>query len=232
MHEYGGGAYLVHLGTVYFSNYDDQRLYCQPAGQPPQSLNTPVGMRFAEAVFDRWRHRLIAVCEDHSVKQSEPLNSIVSIALDGSGRVSSLASGYDFYCMPKISADGKKLAWLSWRHPNMPWDGTDLFVAEFDEDGALQKHIQIAGGETESVLQPEWSPDGHLYFISDRHNWWNLYRHNAHGAVPDRQIKIESLYEDQADFAPGMAPGLLQLCFYLCRSNNLFVHQGRLVASG
>ncbi|MFA4964824.1 MAG: prolyl oligopeptidase family serine peptidase, partial [Thermoleophilia bacterium] len=87
-----------------------------------------------------------------------------------------LASGHDFYAAPRLSPDGRRLAWLCWDHPRMPWDGTELWVAELTAAGALAAQRRIAGGPCESILQPAWSPDGHLHFISDRSGWWNLYR--------------------------------------------------------
>jgi dipeptidyl aminopeptidase/acylaminoacyl peptidase len=203
VHEYGGGAYTAHEGVVYFSNYTDQKLYRQNSGAfaesstsaslcPPECLNTPAGMRFAEAVFDSGRNRLIAVCEEHFSSSDKVVNSIAAIALDGSGRVTKLAEGFDFYAMPKLSPGGEKLAWLCWKHPNMPWDGTELFVANFDEDGHLSAPTLIAGGADESVAQPEWSPDSELYFISDRNGWWNIHR--------QRNGAVESVHKRQSEF--------------------------------
>ncbi len=90
-------------------------------------------------------------------------------------------SGDDFYSSPRLSPDGTHLAWLSWNHPDMPWDSTALWLARIADDGSLQEPARIAGGPSESVCQPEWSPDGVLHFISDRSGWWNLYRwENGH----------------------------------------------------
>ena len=108
-------------------------------------------------------------------------NAVVAVdpAQPGPGRV--LAEGYDFYAAPRLSPDGRRLCWISWNHPNMPWVGTELWVAEFAADGGLANRRKIAGGEAESICQPLWSPDGALYFISDRSGWWNLYRCDAGG---------------------------------------------------
>lgn len=185
VHEYGGGAYQVAEQTVYFSNFVDQRLYRQPVGGEPEPL-TPVGnWRYADAVVDRSRNRLICVREDHTVDGHEPVNTIVSIPLDGtldSGDI--LVSGCDFYAAPRLSPDGKQLCWLSWNHPNMPWDGTELWVAAVNADGSLGAAQQIAGGKATAVFQPEWSPDGVLYFVSDQTNWWNLYRWRSSQVEP------------------------------------------------
>jgi len=177
VHEYGGGSYLVDGETVYFSNFADQRLYRATPDTEPEALTPPGEFRYADAVIDRRRERLVCVREDHSRGGSEPTNEIVGISL-ATGRCSadSLVSGADFYSNPRISPDGRFLCWLCWNHPNMPWDGTELWLAEIGEEGMLVEPRLIAGGVQESIFQPEWSPDGTLYFISDRTGWWNLYR--------------------------------------------------------
>jgi dipeptidyl aminopeptidase/acylaminoacyl peptidase len=186
VHEYGGGDFAVHGGTVYFSNFADQRLYKVPAvgGDEPRPV-TPEGLdlRYADAVYDARRRLLYAVREDHRAGGHEPANTIVVIGLDAAetdaGRV--VAGGYDFYSSPRVSPDGRRLAWLSWNHPNMPWDGTELWLGELDDDGSVEDARRVAGGRDESIFQPEWSPDGRLYFVSDRSGWWNLYRAGAGG---------------------------------------------------
>jgi len=190
VHEYGGGAYVADAGTVYFSNFADQRLYRQVVGQVPEVITPEGPLRYADTVVDRQRHRLICVREDHS-GGTEPINTIASVPLDGSdGKV--LVSGADFYAAPRLSPDGTKLAWICWNHPNMPWDGTELWVAEVQPDGAIAEPACLAGGVAESIFQPEWSPDGTLYFVGDRTGWWNLYRWQ-NGA-------IEPLCEKAAEF--------------------------------
>lgn len=174
VHEYGGGAIAVHDGTVFFSNYADQRLWrIQPGGEP-QPITAESKLRFADFVCDAARNQLIAVCEDHGNSDHEPTNRIVAIDLDD-GRITTLVEGADFYSTPRVSPDGWQLAWLEWHHPNMPWDGTELWVAPFIADGSLGPRRTIAGGAEESIFQPSWSPNGTLYFVSDRTNWWNLY---------------------------------------------------------
>jgi dipeptidyl aminopeptidase/acylaminoacyl peptidase len=176
VHEYGGAEYLVHDGTVYFSNFDDQRLYRQNANSAPEPLTSAVDRRYADGVFDAARNRIVCVREDHTDTTREAVNTIVAVDVNGGCDGVVLASGCDFYSSPRLSPDGKQLAWLQWNHPNMPWDGTELRVAQVKEDGSLAEATLIAGGLDESVLQPEWSPSGVLYFVSDRSNWWNLYR--------------------------------------------------------
>ena len=176
VHEYGGGAFTVKEGTIYFSNFANQRLYQQTPGTEPQPLTPEGDRRYADAVVDSQRGRIICVCEDHTGGGHEPVNSLVSIELKGGEDIRALTSGSDFYSSPRLSPDGSQLAWLSWNHPNMPWDGTQLWVAQIKADGSLDGATCIAGGVDESIFQPEWSPDGVLYFVSDRTGWWNFYR--------------------------------------------------------
>ncbi len=188
VHEYGGGAYTVRDGVVYFSNFADQQLYRITPGQAPVALTAP-GPRYADGVVDTARGRFICVREEHT--DTAVLNTIVSIDLAGGGE-SVLACGHDFYSSPRLSPDGSQLAWLSWNHPDMPWDGTTLWLAELTTDGPIGEAVAIAGGRQESVFQPEWSPDGVLYFVSDRTGWWNLYRWRGEAA--------ETLHERAAEF--------------------------------
>jgi dipeptidyl aminopeptidase/acylaminoacyl peptidase len=188
VHEYGGGAYIVAGGQIYFSNFSDQRVYrgglsAGSKEQDPAYAVTPANDCFyADFNYDSTRNRLIAVREDHGPAQAghykrEPETTLVSIPLTGGESAGDvIASGFDFYSTPRISPDGTRLAWLSWRHPHMPWDGTELWVAEIDAGGALGGATHVAGGPSESIYQPGWSPDGTLYFVSDRDGWWKLYR--------------------------------------------------------
>jgi dipeptidyl aminopeptidase/acylaminoacyl peptidase len=176
VHEYGGGAFTVADGTVYFSNFTDQRLYRQAAGATPEPITPEAAQRYAEPTVDRARHRLICVREDHGPAGREAVNTLAAVALDGGRAQEVLVEGHDFYSSPRLSPDGARLAWLAWNHPNMPWDGTELWVADVAPDGSLVRHAQVAGGAEESIFQPEWSPDGVLHFVSDRTGWWNLYR--------------------------------------------------------
>ncbi len=163
VHEYGGAAYTVHKGAVYFTNFADQRVYRQAKGEAPAAMTEP-GPMWADYRVDAARHRLIGVREQDGV------NVIAAIP----DRV--LVEGADFYSDPIVSPDGKFLAWLQWNHPNMPWDGTELWVGAFNAGGLIGVREKVAGGPEESIFQPEWSPDGALYFVSDRTGWWNLYR--------------------------------------------------------
>ncbi|MBW4474384.1 MAG: S9 family peptidase [Stenomitos rutilans HA7619-LM2] len=190
VHEYGGGSYLVHQGTLYFSNFADQRLYRQTVGAEPIALTPETAWRYADGVMDAQRQRLICVREDHT-GAGEAVNTIASISLDSSMEQHVLVSGSDFYSSPRLSPDGSHLAWINWNHPNMPWDNTELWVATIASDGSLEASQKIAGGVEEAVLEPQWSPDGVLYFVSDRSGWWNLYRW---------QGEIEPLCPMEAEF--------------------------------
>ncbi len=184
VHEYGGGDFTLAGGVLYFVIFEDQRLYRQELGGEPQPLTPeadPVaGLRYADFVVDASRQRLVCVHEDHTCGGPEPVNSLAAVPLEG-GEPRVLVSGSDFYAAPRLSPDGARLAWLSWNHPNMPWDGVELWVAELDGEGAPGSAELVAGGLEEAVFQPEWGPDDRLYFVSDRTGWWNLYRKGSDG---------------------------------------------------
>ena len=195
VHEYGGGAFLATGGVIYFVNFADQRLYRQASGGEPTAITPEAPLRYADGVFDAARGRIICVREDHT-GEGEPVNAIV--AVDAVGAVGAtpqgtLFDGSDFCAAPRLSPDGKSLAWLAWNHPNMPWDGTMLLAANVGADGRLSEAQTVAGGLEESVLQPLWSPDGELHFVSDRNGWWNLYRW--------RNGAVQSVLEMEAEFA-------------------------------
>ena len=194
VHEYGGGAYVVTDGVVYCVNFADQCVYRIEVGgsaqQGPPHLSpepiTPAGAWcYADFEVDARHQRLICVREDHTQEGREPINTLVGIPLgaadrlrDGRSAVAGdvLVSGADFYSTPRPSPDGCTLAWLSWSHPLMPWEGTELWVARIGASGRLEDPERVAGGPSESIYQPGWSPEGILYFVSDRSGWWRLYR--------------------------------------------------------
>ena len=227
VHEYGGDCCVIHQGIAYFSNFGDQRLYRLQPGHDPQPL-TPAGvdLRYANGIIAgqgqpaglglRW----IGVREDHR-QGGEAVNSLVALELPKAdrpdpivpqeGRV--LATGHDFFASPCLSPDGRYLAWITWDHPQMPWDGTDLWVGEFQADGSLGSVQHIAGGMAESIFQPLWSPAGRLYFVSDRSNWWNLYRWDPQG---NRASTGEAVYPLEAEF--GMPQWIFGMTTYGFRS--------------
>lgn len=198
VHEYGGGAYLVSGGTVWFSNLADQRLWRIAPGAEPEPLTAPSGagvgsVRFADAVLTvdgRW---LVCVRETHLGEHAtEVVNELVAVRSDearpgGWAEQVVLTTGRDFYSFPRVSPDGRCLAWTCWDHPAMPWDSAECWVAELrleDSVPTLGDPRFVAGGTAESVFQPEWAPDGSLHYVSDATTgWWNLYRHDLDGAA-------------------------------------------------
>ncbi|MFO1058306.1 MAG: S9 family peptidase [Dongiaceae bacterium] len=201
VHEYGGGAATVAGGTVIFANFADQRLYrIGPGDAAPRPVTPEGAMRYADGVVDRRRGLWIGVREDHSDAAREPANSIVAIdlAAGGAGRV--LVEGSDFYSFPRLSPDGGRLAWTCWNHPDMPWVGTELWVATLGADGSLSGAARVAGSRSESIFQPAWSPDGRLHFVSDRTGWWNLYRLEADGSIAPLCTREAELGRSQWNF--------------------------------
>jgi len=177
VHEYGGGAYTVWKDTVFFANAADQRVYrLDSANGIPLAITPEAAICFADLVVDPDRGLLFGIREDHR-GEGEPENAIVKLHWqeDPSGG-DIVAGGNDFYASPRLSPDGDRLAWLTWHHPNMPWDGTELWIGELSDDGSVAAARRIAGGSRESIFQPEWSPEGELYFVSDRTGWGNIYR--------------------------------------------------------
>jgi dipeptidyl aminopeptidase/acylaminoacyl peptidase len=173
VHEYGGGAFTAHAGVLYFVNDADQRLWRQDPGAPPVALTAPGNARYADLELDPQRGRLLCVREEHA--GGEPVNTLVAVPLDG-GEPRLLVSGADFYASPRLNPAGDRLAYLSWDHPRMPWQGTELWLAPLDGERRPGPAQKIAGGATESIFQPAFSPGGILHFVSDRTGWWNLYR--------------------------------------------------------
>jgi dipeptidyl aminopeptidase/acylaminoacyl peptidase len=163
VHEYGGGAVWYHGDSVFYSEFADSRLYRDGSpitAEPPE----PHALRYADGVLTPDGSTIVCVRERH--EGGEVLNELVSLPADGSAEPAVIQSGHDFYMAPRFDPAGERLAWLAWDHPNMPWDGTYLYV-----DGEV-----VAGGADESVIDPQWSSDGSLHWCSDRTGWWNLYR--------------------------------------------------------
>ena len=183
-HEYGGGDFLVHDGVVFFANEEDQRVYRQDGDDNPVAITPPGPQRYADGVYDAGRDRILCVVEDHGDGANEPANSIAVLDPREETPARPLIEGSDFYSNPVLSPDGARLAWLCWNHPNMPWDGTRLMVSTLATDGSVDEPVCMAGGEDESIFQPQWGPDGTLYFVSDSTGWWNLYRWDGEQVTP------------------------------------------------
>jgi len=184
VHEYGGKAYAMHDGVLFFSADADQRLYRADPGRAPRPITPVAALRYADLCVDARRGLLWCVREDHRAG-GEPLNLLVALDAaddEAGGRI--VVQGPDFVAAPRLSPDGRQLAWLAWHHPDMPWDGCELWLADVDDQGLLHGARRIAGSRDEAVQQPQWSPDGRLHFISDRSGWWNLYRWLGDGAEP------------------------------------------------
>jgi len=218
VHEYGGGAYLVADGVVYFANDSDRLLYRQALGTAPTPLTADPKLRFADGIIDRARNRIIWVCEDHTESDLQPANTLVEVSLDGSRPPRVLVSGNDFYSSPRLS-HGSHLAWLEWHHPNMPWMGTELWVGKVAADGLIGEKWKVAGGDEESVFQPEWAPDGVLYFISDRSGWWNLYRLSPYARRDSWHA--EAVYPLEAEF--GQPQWLFRMSTYAFESERRLI---------
>lgn len=180
VHEYGGGAFTVAGGKVYFSNFKDQFLYECPPSDPITSAH-----RYVDYCKHPTKEILYAIQEKH-LEAGKVDNCLVSIDLN-SKEVKEIHTGHDFYSSPALNPEGTTLSWLTWDHPNMPWDGSELWISELDGESKV-----IAGGKSESVYGPKWGPDGNLYYASDKSGYWNLYRWDG--------SQSESLYPMEAEF--------------------------------
>jgi dipeptidyl aminopeptidase/acylaminoacyl peptidase len=206
VHEYGGGEFLVAGDTVYFVNAKDQQVYALVPGRRPRRITEAPDTRFADLAHDGGRDRLIAVAEVHppqgeATEHALPRNLLVAIALGRKpGEVTQLAAGRDFYAGARLSPDGGQLAWIAWDLPDMPWDSAALYVANVLDDGSLGEPHRIAGGEGSAVLEPEWGPDGHLYFAWDESGAGALYRWDGRRVASVRRERGAELWPSQWTF--------------------------------
>ncbi len=220
--EYGGGAYAVDGDLVVVSDFTTGRLerVVEPERLEPITQDGRA-WRFADLSIDRPRGRVLAVREDHDpatlARHGQAENAIVAIDL-ASGDVTVLAEGSDFFSSPRLSPDGSRLCWLRWNHPNMPWDGTELVVADIDAAGLPSVPRVVAGSPSDWIAQPRWSPDGILHFVAEPDGWMNLFRVGDDDRVQRATPPIE------AEFAfPDWVFGL---------ANYAFAADGSIVASG
>ena len=192
VHEYGGGCYCLHGDRLFFINDSDQDIY-QIHAQKISRITRAENKRFADFSYHEKSGRLIAVCESHENNHVE--NSLVSIDVN-SGEISTMETGNDFYASPRLSTSATQLCWQTWNHPNMPWDGNQLWLADINDSTSLQNKKHIAGGDTISVFQPQWSPADVLHFISDDTGWWHLYRYSGAETSP----QCEQLTHGEKEF--------------------------------
>ena len=195
VHEYGGECHVVDGDTVYFVDLADQRIYRAAAGGEPVAVTPeppePRAWRYADLVLAPGGRFLVAVRERHEA--GEVTNDIAAIPITGDipGEQVQLAGGHDFFLWPTFDAGGSRMAWVAWDHPNMPWDTTVLYEAEIGEDLVPVSTRVVAGGDEESVVEPCYSPDGRLHYVSDRTGWWNLYLDDAAGGTPLAPMEAE-----------------------------------------
>lgn len=192
VHEYGGRCVLVADNTIWFSNFADQRIYRMVPGRQPEAVTPEAKLHYAAFVLDPHHNRLLCVREDHR-EEGEPRNTLVAISLEDQGEGKVLFDDSDFVSAPALSPDGSRIAFTSWRHPNMPWDNTSLWSAGFDPQGGLATLTLHNDGTRESIIDPQWSKSNQLYAISDRDNWWQVYR------VDDEQFTAVRHTTDQAE---------------------------------
>ncbi len=198
VHEYGGGSYAVSNGRIVYSEKSDGSVWLIEGTAPARKIAGVADCRYADFSFVPGSDDIVCVREDHrNRKPTDPEAAIVRLdthidAATNEGAV--LAKGADFYSSPRPSPDGKKLAFLSWMHPDMPWDATQLHVADITASGIANEKVVVGNDRREAIVQPDWSRDGRLYFCTDRSDWWNIHRLNAAGkveavtSVPDGEI--------------------------------------------
>jgi dipeptidyl aminopeptidase/acylaminoacyl peptidase len=214
VHEYGGGAWWVGPGGLWYAEWSDQRLYrwTEEHGSRPitPAPEQPRGQRWADGCVHPDGVRMAVVRETHTPGRGAAgvRNEIVLLPVDG-GEPEVVAADADFVSTPRWSPDGDLLCWLEWNHPDMPWDATRLRVRSADGE-----HGVVAGGPAESIFQPRWAPDGALWFGSDRNGWWNLYRWAPGGDV-------EPVVEMEADIG--------RPHWVFAQSCYAFLHDGRVV---
>ncbi len=213
VHEYGGGSFYADDDLIFFINDSDQDIYRIENARITRITDNK-NMRYADFSYDKHHKRLISICETHD--KNSVTNTIVSIDV-ANGKHTILVEGNDFYASPRLNTSATKLCWQTWDHPNMPWDGNQLWLANIDNNAILTKQKHIAGDNDTSIFQPQWSPDDILYYISDETGWWHLYRHNHTNSTD----KAEQLTDGDKEF------GLPQWVF--AQSSYAFISDTQLI---
>ncbi len=211
VNEYGGGSFCVFQNALFYVQADDQRIYrldiSAPSSAPlptPKAITPESDFRYGDLHYDATRHRLLAVCEDHSIKGQEPSARIIS--LDANGLDSfTLAEGDDFYSSPRVSPCGKCVCWLSWNHPAMPCTNNHCYAASLSPQGVILERIAVAGeaaGQApQAIFQPQWSADSELFLVSDIDNWWRLYKVSSEDDAPPELLPVLESPPPMAEFA-------------------------------
>ncbi len=196
VHEYGGGDYLVVDGRIFYSSAEDNRVYLYDESLDAGQVKaiTPVEVnkesRYADFCIDVLHKNLIAVRETHI--DSDVINELISINLE-SLEVNVIHAGFDFYSFPRLSKKGQRICWTCWNQPDMPWDSSELWLADFHADGSIDAAHRVTGGKGVSIFQPQWGDDGVLHYISDKSGWTNIYSH--------REGMLNALTPIDRDFA-------------------------------
>jgi dipeptidyl aminopeptidase/acylaminoacyl peptidase len=177
VHEYGGGAWWAADGVAFYTDFADQRLRrIEPGGEPvplTAEPEAPRSLRYSDGRPTPDGDWLVCVHERHG--EGQPVNEIIAVATDGSMRTEVIATGADFYASPRVSPDGRSIVWIQWMHPNMPWDATELWIADLD-GASVRDARKLVGNGDEGLQEPLWWSDGTLVVVTDRDEWWNLYR--------------------------------------------------------
>ncbi len=209
VHEYGGLCYIVVDGKVYFSNFRDQKIYVQDLGGKgqPEPFSSESDVFYADPAYDSMNRRIILVREKHFSDGTEAENTIASLDAEAGGESRVLVEGNDFHSSPRVSPDGKKVAWLTWNHPSMPFYSTELWLGDISSGGSILNRIKVAGGDDECISEPGWSADGTLFFVSDRESgWWNIHAY--------RRGVVECISPVEADFSrPAWVFGISHYAF-------------------
>ncbi|ORY06314.1 alpha/beta-hydrolase [Basidiobolus meristosporus CBS 931.73] len=200
VHEYGDGSFSVKGQTVVFSNDHDFRLYKVSMDDPGRFFPvTPENkkLRFASAEIHPSGNYLVCVQEKHSESDSpdEVVNTLVYVRLDlpeGQFEIGELASGHDFYSTPRFNPSNlSQIAYIAWDHPNMVWDHTQLSLLTIEENAGkiTKKEDRKLVGDEESIVQPRFSADGSLHFVSDKPGFWNLFEYDIQQSKPKLVLK-------------------------------------------